>query len=107
MVKASKLPINTVREGTTADDMAQTIFGNGAVVTGATYYGDVDSAGTYSRGDDKSPNVTPSDTGVILSTGNAESFTNNKGEANQRADTSENTTGIDNFGPFNQFWVII
>ena len=102
MVKASKLPINTVREGTTADDMAQTIFGNGAVVTGATYYGDADSAGTYSRGDDKSPNVTPSDTGVILSTGNAESFTNNKGEANQRADTSENTTGIDNFGPFNQ-----
>ena len=101
MVKASELPIKTVRDGTDAEDMARTIFGSGTTITGATYYGDSDSAGTYSRGDDKSPNVTPSDEGIILSTGNAESFTNSKGEANQNTNTSENTSGIDNFGAFN------
>ena len=34
MVAASELPINTVREGTTATDMANEIFGNGVTVTG-------------------------------------------------------------------------
>ena len=68
MVRGRTLPIRTVDEGTSAVDMAQEIFGDGVTVTGATYTGDSDSAGIYTRGDDRAPEVTPSDTGVILST---------------------------------------
>lgn len=101
MVAASELPIETVREGTSALDMAQTIFGNGVTVTGATYYGDIDSAGTYSNGDAETPGVTPGDTGVILSTGNAQDFTNSRGQSNQSTSTSTNTSGTDNFSQYN------
>ena len=76
MAVASELPITTVREGTTATQMAQEIFGDGVTVTGATYYGDNDSAGIYTNGDSVAPGVAPSNTGVILSTGEAEDFTN-------------------------------
>ena len=76
MVAASELPIETVREGTDAEDMANAIFGDGVQVVNASYTGDIDSAGIYTNGDSVAPGVTPSDTGVILSTGNAESFTN-------------------------------
>ncbi|KIN62991.1 2,3,4,5-tetrahydropyridine-2-carboxylate N-succinyltransferase [Sulfitobacter noctilucicola] len=101
MVAASELPINTVREGTTATDMANSIFGNGVTVTGATYYGDIDSAGIYSGGDSVAPGVAPGDTGVIMSTGNAEDFTNSNGDANQRANTSTNTSGTNGFNQYN------
>ena len=60
-VPASELDIETVREGTSAIDMAQAIFGNGVTVTGASYRGDIDSAGTYSGGDATSPGVAPGD----------------------------------------------
>ncbi|QUJ76268.1 Hint domain-containing protein [Sulfitobacter albidus] len=101
MVAASELPIETVREGTTATDMAQTIFGDGVTVVGATYFGDIDSAGTYSDGDAVSGGVTPGDTGVILSTGNAQDFTNSSGQSNQNTNTSTNTSGTNNFGQYN------
>ena len=101
MVAASELPIETVREGTTADDMANAIFGNGVTVVGATYYGDNDSAGIYSGGLSTSPGVVPGDTGVILSTGNAEDFTNSSGEANQNTNTSTNTSGTNNYSQYN------
>lgn len=101
MVAASELDIDTVREGTTALDMAQEIFGNGVTVTGATYFGDNDSAGTYSGGDSTSPGVVPGDTGIILSTGEAEDFTNSTGDSNQSANTSTNTSGTNNFGQYN------
>ena len=101
MVTASELPINTVREGTTALDMANAIFGNGVTVSGATYSGDIDSAGTYSGGDSLSPGATPGDTGIIMSTGNAEDFTNSSGEANQRANTSTNTSGPNDVSLYN------
>ena len=101
MVAASELPIETVREGTTATDMANSIFGNGVTVTGATYFGDIDSAGIYTGGTSTSPGVTPGDTGVILSTGNAQDFTNSSGQANQNANTSTNTSGTNNFGQYN------
>ena len=101
MVTASELPITTVREGTTATDLAETIFGSGVTVTGATYSGDIDSAGTYSDGDATSPGVTPGDTGIILSTGNAEDFTNSNGQANQRSNTSTNTSGQSNNALYN------
>lgn len=96
MVRGRTLPIRTVDEGTSALDMANEIFGNGVTVEAATYTGDVDSAGIYSRGDDRGAGVAPSDTGVILSTGNAEDFTNRNGDANQRSNTSTNTSGEDN-----------
>ncbi len=101
MVRGRTLPIRTVDEGTSAVDMAQEIFGDGVTVTGATYTGDSDSAGIYTRGDDRAPEVTPSDTGVILSTGNAEDFTNRNGDANQQTNTSTNTSGQNNNPDYN------
>jgi hypothetical protein len=101
MVAASELDIETVREGTSALDMANEIFGNGVTVTGATYYGDNDSAGIYTGGDTTSPGVTPGNSGVILSTGDAEDFTNRRGDSNQRTNTSTNTSGTDNFSQYN------
>ena len=101
MVAASELPIETVREGTTAADMANTIFGSGVSVNSATYTGDIDSAGTYSDGDATSPGVTPADSGVILSTGNAEDFTNTTGQSNQNTNTSTNTSGPNNVSELN------
>jgi hypothetical protein len=101
MVAASELPINTIREGTTATQMAQNIFGNGVTVTGATYYGDIDSAGIYTGGDAIAPGVTPGNTGVIMSTGNAQDFTNSSGQANQNTNTSTDTSGTNNHGQYN------
>ncbi|ASM74036.1 MULTISPECIES: Hint domain-containing protein [Roseobacteraceae] len=102
MVAASELPIRTVREGTDATDMAETIFGDGVTVVGATYSGDRDSAGIYSNGDNVAPGATPSDTGVILSTGDAQDFTNRWGSSNQSTSTSTNTSGRSNDSMFNQ-----
>jgi hypothetical protein len=101
MVAASELPINTIREGTTATDLAETIFGNGVTVTGASYTGDIDSAGTYSGGDSDPNNITPGDTGIIMSTGNAEDFTNSSGQSNQDTNTSTNTSGSSNVSQYN------
>jgi hypothetical protein len=101
MVTASELNIETVREGASALEMANEIFGSGVVVTGATYYGDSDSAGIYTGGDTTSPGVTPGNSGVILSTGEAEDFTNSRGQSNQRTNTSTNTSGTDNFSQYN------
>ena len=103
MVAASELPIETVREGTDAEDMANAIFGDGVQVVNASYTGDIDSAGIYTNGNSVAPGVTPSDTGVILSTGNAESFTNatGSGDANQDDNTSANTSGPNNNAQFN------
>jgi len=101
MVAASELPIQTVREGVDADDLANAIFGDGVQVVGATYTGDIDSAGIYSDGTNTSPNATPGDTGIILSTGNAEDYTRSSGSSNQSNSTSTNTTGQNNNAQFN------
>lgn len=101
MATATELPINT---GTTALDMANEIFGSGMDVNTATYSGDADSSGTYSNGDAVSPFTTPGDTGVILSTSNANDFTNSDGSTNtnQSGGTSTNATGgIDGDADFN------
>ena len=90
-----------MREGTSARDLAETIFGDGVSVINASYSGDIDSAGIYSGGDSVASGVTPGDSGIILSTGNAEDFTNSRGQANQRADTSTNTSGSNNVGLYN------
>jgi hypothetical protein len=98
MVAASELPIDT---SATALQMAQNIFGDGVVVSGATFFGDNDSSGIYTGGDTIAPGVTPGDTGVILSTGDAEDFTNSSGQSNQSTNTSTNTSGIDNNSQLN------
>ena len=98
MVAASELPIDT---SATALDMAQNIFGDGVTVTGATFSGDNDSSGIYTGGDSVAPGVTPGDTGVILSTGDAGDFTNSSGQSNQSNSTSTNTSGVNNNSQLN------
>lgn len=73
--------------------MANTIFGDGVTVVGATYSGSSYSSGNYSNGDAVAGNVTPGDTGVILSTGSATRFTNNSSQSNLSSQTSVNPGG--------------
>lgn len=100
MVAARELTYDT---NASALQMANQIFGNGTVVTGATYTGAGGSSAIYSNATTLAPGVTPGHdgSGVILSTGNATSFTNSWGRANQSNSTSTNTSGPDNYGPFN------
>ena len=90
MVDATKLPVET---GVDATRLAETMFGPGIQIVGATYTGDPLAAGIFTDGDTIAPDATPSDSGVILSTGRASDFTNSTGEANQLADRSTDTTG--------------
>ncbi|MBL9050792.1 MAG: choice-of-anchor L domain-containing protein [Tabrizicola sp.] len=92
MVLATKLPVDTTAGAT---QMAEAMFGAGIRIVNATYTGDPASAGIYSKGDTIAPDVTPSDTGVILSTGRASNFTNTTGEANQTASRTTDTGGVD------------
>ena len=102
MVTATRLPVDTRASAT---EMAQTIFGDGVTVVGASYTGDRDASGVYSNGDSVSPGVTPGDNGVILSTGDAVDLTNNTSgfrDANQSGSTTTNTGGVNNDAQFNQ-----
>ncbi len=100
MAIATELPINT---SATALDMANEIFGAGITVNSATYSGAAASSGIFTNGDTVSSGVTPSDSGVILSTGNAVDFTNNDGTTNTNTSggTSTNTAGVDGDADFN------
>lgn len=85
--------------------MANTIFGDGVDVVSASYTGDSRSAAIYSNGDSLSSEATPSDTGVILSTGRADGFTNSSSwyssDPNRSSSTSTDTKGVDNNADFN------
>jgi Ca2+-binding RTX toxin-like protein len=72
MPDALELNVTTTTDATT---IAQTIFGDGIQVVSATLTGAATQAGTYSGGDAVSGGVVPSDSGVILSTGDATDFT--------------------------------
>ncbi|MFP7672992.1 Hint domain-containing protein [Marivita sp. S0852] len=95
---AQDLPINT---GASAFDMAQAIFGAGITVNpgaAVTFYSGAGRAsGIYSNGDTISPELTPGDSGVILSTGDARDITNNSGSLN--TNTSGSTSSRNNFFP--------
>lgn len=91
----------TYQTNASAIQMAETIFGDGVTVTGASYSGSSYSSAIYSNGDAVAGNVTPSDTGVILSTGSATRFTNNSSESNLRTNTSVNSGGANNDADFN------
>lgn len=98
MVAASELTVDT---SASAMDMANAIFGDGVTVVSASYTGDAQASGTFSDGDLIAPGVTPSDTGVILSTGHATDITNSTGQSNQSGSTSSNTSGVNNNPGFN------
>lgn len=88
----------TIDTSANALAMANAIFGNGVNVTSASYSGDANSSGIFSGGTTTAGDVVPSDSGVILSTGNATDFTNSDGttNTNQVANRTTNTTdGID------------
>ncbi|TDE37115.1 choice-of-anchor L domain-containing protein [Antarcticimicrobium sediminis] len=87
MVTASELSIDT---SASAMDMAESMFGSGINIVSASYTGDSDASGIYTNGDADAPDLTPSDTGVILSTGEAEDVTNSSGDANTSTNTSTN-----------------
>jgi len=95
---ADELSIDT---GATATEMAETIFGDGVQVVSANYSGERFASGIWSGGDATSPDATPSDTGVILSTGRAWDFTNSSGDPNRSGSTTTNTRGVDNDPAFN------
>jgi hypothetical protein len=99
MPTATELPVDTSAD---AEAMANAIFGAGVTVESATYSGDPNSSGIYSNGDTVSPDATPGDTGVILSTGNATDFTNSDGstDTNQSGSTTTDTAGVDGDGDF-------
>mgnify|MGYP000082478550 CR=1 FL=1 len=99
MATAAELGYDT---GATATEMAETIFGNGVTVVDASYTGDNQSSAIYSNGDALAPGATPGDTGVILSTGRANSFTNSSGDPNRAPNTSRNTYGENNNSDFNE-----
>ncbi len=90
MVDAAELPIDTIA---TARQMAETIFGDDIEIGEVSYSGDPSSSGIYSDGLDTALGFAPSETGVILSTGQAQSVTNSTGEANQNDDTTTDTAG--------------
>lgn len=86
MTTANSLPVDT---SASAMDMADAMFGTGITVVSATYTGADTASGIYSNGDSIAPDLTPSDTGVILSTGKATDITNSSGDPNS---TSGKTT---------------
>ena len=105
MVTGTEIPID---DRASAVEMAETIFGEGTTIVSASYTGDRESSGIYSNGDSIAPGVTPSDTGVMFSTGNLDAFTNSGGwgwwgqqDANQSSDTSSSSSGPNNDPMFN------
>ena len=69
--------------------LANTMFGDGIQVVSATLTGAATQAGTYEGGEATSDGVVPSDSGVILSTGDIADFTSGGGgtDTNTTADT--------------------
>lgn len=98
MIAASEFPIDT---NASAMDMANAMFGDGVTVLSAFFTGDNDASGIYTYGDSIAPNATPGDTGIILSTGDAEDYTNSSGQSNQRTNTSTNNSGVNDNSAFN------
>lgn len=104
----------TYTTGISAMSAANTIFGAGTTVTGASWsqsggllgglLGNGNGVGTsaalYSNGQ-LSPGVLPGNEGLILSTGNARDFTQSSGDPNRVAGTSTDSNGVNNNSQFN------
>jgi hypothetical protein len=80
-----KLAINTAA---TANNMAEAMFGNGIQIVSASYTGAESASGIYSGGDETASALTPSDSGVILSTGRADDVTSGGADVNTSASTT-------------------
>ncbi|KPA22774.1 hypothetical protein shim_10620 [Shimia sp. SK013] len=89
--------------GATATEMAEEIFGDPGRIVTSDYTGDAASSGVYTGADTTSAGVAPADSGVILSTGHVDDFTNSHGgtNTNTSASTSTNTSGENNNALFN------
>jgi hypothetical protein len=81
--------------------MAQAIFGDGATVVSPSYTGDTRSSAIYGNGDALAPGATPGDSGGVLSTGRATSFTRSSGDPNVSTRTTTNSNGPNNDPDFN------
>lgn len=91
----------TANTSASALAMATEIFGTGFIINTATYSGDNNSSGTFTNGNTTNPNVLPSDSGVVLSTGNVSAFGNATGANNQGGGTGTNQlNGIDGDADF-------
>ncbi|MBF9035160.1 2,3,4,5-tetrahydropyridine-2,6-carboxylate N-succinyltransferase [Rhodobacterales bacterium HKCCE2091] len=98
MATAAELLINTAA---TSWQMVRTIFGPDVAILSTRYDGDPLSSGIWTLGDLTSPQLTPSDTGVILSTGHVNNVTRLIGDPNISTGTSTNTSGDNNDADFN------
>jgi Ca2+-binding RTX toxin-like protein len=92
MAIANELTIDT---NVTDMQLAETIFGDGIRIVEATFTGDGGARGIYSGGDSTTAGVTPSDSGVILSTGSVDIFTNGGGGTDTNLQAG---AGVDNQG---------
>ena len=90
MESAQELAPNT---GASALKMAYTIFHDDVSILDARYYGNNASSAIWMGGDSTSSRLTPSDTGVVLSTGFVSDLTNGSGATNQSLDTTGITGG--------------
>ncbi|MCK0151675.1 Hint domain-containing protein [Marivita sp. S6314] len=98
MATGAELTYNT---GASPLAMAQAIFGTGVTIDGASFTGDSNASAIFSNGDALAPGVTPSDTGVILSTGRVDRFTQSSGDPNRSASTTSSNSGQNNLQQFN------
>lgn len=94
------MPALNTDTSATAVDMASEILGNGFTINSATYTGATGSSATFEDGDTTNPNVLPSDTGVIFSTGDVSDFAHASGPNNTATDTSSNTSGANGVSQF-------
>ncbi|MEM1237197.1 MAG: choice-of-anchor L domain-containing protein [Pseudomonadota bacterium] len=85
MATASEL---TVKADATAKEMAEAVFGSGVEVKTANYIGAKGASGIYDGADNTIPDLAPSNSGVILSTGKAMDFTNSSGDVNKSSGTT-------------------
>lgn len=99
MVAGREIPIDSKA---TAEEMAETIFGEGVTVVSANFTGDKGSSGIFSDGYATSPGVVPSDSGVMLSTGDLRGFTHNSWwQSNYSSSTTTGSSGPNNLSEFN------
>ncbi|MFV1928575.1 choice-of-anchor L domain-containing protein [Phaeobacter sp. A47a-4a] len=82
---SEKLAINT---NASAMEMADSMFGNGIKIVSASYTGAQSASGIYSGGDTTASEITPSDSGVILSTGRASDVTSGGKDVNVSSGTT-------------------
>ena len=80
--------VNLTYSSIEAINAAEALFSGGATIVSASLIGSEQQVAAYSNGDAVAGELTPADTGLIFSTGNASSATNESGKFNQKLNTS-------------------